>query len=70
MYIIGNVAVLVKDVDNPLNIDTFYIKAYMLFIQLNQAYYHNHLYIQVYKYSFFLPIVLYIYSPHCIQSPS
>ena len=29
---IRNLAVLVKGVDTPLNIDTFYLEAYMLFI--------------------------------------
>ena len=39
----GDLAVLVKGVDIPLNIDTFYLEAYMLFIQLNQAFYQKQL---------------------------
>ncbi len=39
MYVIEDLAILVKGVHVPLNINTFYLEAYMLFIQLNQAYY-------------------------------
>ena len=37
----GDLAVLVKGVNIPLNIDIFDLETYMLLIQLNQAFYQK-----------------------------